>query len=160
MHLVTQLLKNIILPMAIVLLSAGCHAPERYHAFRTLPVEGWTRGDTLCFALPRQTHTMSCRATIEIRHTGRYPYRSLWLLVSHNTTDSLQFRTDTIECALTDAHAHFDGTGINDLYQKSFPLSPMTLKAGTSPIIRVVPFMKDRFLPGITDIGVRLTPVQ
>ena len=34
----------------------------------------------------------------------------------------------------------------------------MTLKAGTSPIIRVVPFMKDRFLPGITDIGVRLTP--
>ena len=160
MACLTHSLKKTILLPAIILLAAACHAPEGYHAFRTLPDEGWKRGDTLYFSLPRQTGTRPCRAALEIRHRGDYPYCSLWLLVSHNTADSLTFRTDTVECMLVDKHGHFDGAGINDLYQKSFPLPDITLHEGSAPTFKIAPFMKDRLLEGISDVGIRLTPTQ
>ena len=87
MACLTHSLKKTILLPAIILLAAACHAPEGYHAFRTLLDEGWKRGDTLYFSLPRQTGTRPCRATLEIRHRGDYPYCSLWLLVNHNTPE-------------------------------------------------------------------------
>ena len=153
-----QTLKKTILLPAIALLAAACHAPEGYHAFQTLPADGWKRADTLRFTLPRQTQTQPCQYAVEIRHHGCYPYRSLWLLVSHNTADSLTFHTDTIECTLVDKYGHFDGAGVNDLYQKSFPLPAVILQENTAPTFKIVPFMKDRQLEGISDVGIRLTP--
>lgn len=145
---------------AVILLAAACHCPEGYHAFHTLPTEGWTKHDTAFFALPRQKATTRCRAFVEVRHSGRYSYRSLWLTVSRNTADSLTFRTDTLECRLTDDKGHFDGTGLNDLYQKRFPLPDIILQAHTTPLFKVAPFLKDQRLVGITDIGIRLIPIS
>lgn len=158
MAALTHTLTRAVLLPAVVLLAAACHAPEGYHAFRTLPDEGWKRGDTLRFSMPRQTRTQRCHGAVEIRHKGDYPYCSLWLLVCHNADDSLTFRTDTLECALVDKHGHFDGAGINDLYQKSFSLPDITLREGSAPTIKIAPFMKDRLLKGISDVGIRLTP--
>lgn len=155
----TLTLKKAILLPAVILLAAACHAPEGYHAFQTLPTKGWKRGDTLFFSIPRQTQTRHYHSTVEIRHRGDYPYCSLWLLIGHNTDDSLTFRTDTIECMLVDKHGHFNGAGINDLYQKSFPLPDITLHEGSTPTFKITPFMKDRLLKGISDVGIRLIPV-
>ena len=76
------------------------------------------------------------------------------------TADSLTFRTDTIECQLTDAKGHFDGTGLNDLYQKRFPLPDVILQPHTAPLVKIAPFLKDQQLEGITDIGIRLVPTR
>ena len=146
----------LLLGAAMLLSAAGCHAPRGYHAFQSLPTDGWKRGDTLLFTLPRQTEPQHYHARIEVRHTGDFPYRSLWLVVSRNTVDSLTFRTDTIECVLTDPNGHFDGDGINNLYQKSFPLPDLTLPAGFTPTVKIAHHLQDRYLTGITDVGIRL----
>lgn len=155
-HSCKQFIQLFFLLPAALLSAAGCHAPRGYHAFQSLPTNGWKRGDTLLFTLPRQTEPQHYHARIEVRHTGDFPYRSLWLVVSRNTVDSLTFRTDTIECVLTDPNGHFDGDGINNLYQKSFPLPDLTLPAGFTPTVKIAHHLQDRYLTGITDVGIRL----
>lgn len=151
---------TLILLPALIWLAAACHKPEGYHAFHALPTDGWSKHDTVTFTLPRLETTAHCRAFVEIRHSGHYPYRSIWLTVSRNTADSLTFHTDTVECRLTDDKGHFDGTGLNDLYQKRFPLSDVILQAHTAPLVKIAPFLKDQQLKGITDIGIRLVPLR
>lgn len=151
------LMKHILL--AIVLLT-GCRPSDTYHHFKHLPQEGWNKKDTIVFTLPQQKDNSSGNVNIEIRHSGKYPYQSIWLIIAHNEIDSCIFQTDTIECNLIDSKGHFDGNGINDLYQKSFPCSFVSLRKNTAPTFKISHYMKDKNLPGITDIGIRISSAQ
>lgn len=139
------------------LLLAACQpSAEEYHTFLRTPDKGWTRRDTLSYKLPLQKNDIPCQIDVELRHSSMYPYRSIWLLVAHNEQDSTAFRTDTIECVLTDEAGLFDGAGVNDLYQKRFPLMRTNLKAKTSPTFKITHYMKDKRIKGIQDVGIRV----
>lgn len=140
-----------------VLLSAACHLTDNYHQFRTLRINGWEQTDTLVFDLPRQKSSFSAFANIEIRYSGTYPYRSIWLEVKHNELDSTVFQTDTVECSLVNSKGTFDGTGISDLYQKSFPLTKISIKAHHAPKFKITHCMTDKQLKGIINVGIKLS---
>lgn len=137
--------------------AASCLPADNYHSFCSVPSTGWSKNDTLYLQLQEQREESQCQAYIEIRHTQEYPYQSVWLLVSHNEADSLTFRTDTIECRLTDNTGKFDGNGLSGSYQKSIPFKAIRLQKNTDPLFKITHFMKEKEIQGITDIGIRLS---
>ncbi len=137
---------------------SACYLSDKYHSFQPIPLTGWAKNDTLFFTLPQsQADNARYGLSLELRHNGNYPYRTLWLTVSHNTPDSMTFVTDTIECQLTNESGHFTGSGLNNLYQQAYQLADLTLNGSYAPVIKITHYMRDDTLRGICDIGIRLS---
>ena len=65
-------------------------------------------------------------------------------------------RTDTLNCRLIDKNGTVKGRGLS-YYQYNLHLTTLRLNAGDTLNIRVRHFMKRENLPGIANIGVRLS---
>ena len=63
---------------------------------------------------------------------------------------------DTINCQLVSPTGNVKGSGISN-YQYRFNLTDIRLNEGDSLHIRIRHDMKREILPGITDIGVKIT---
>lgn len=126
-----------------------------YHCYQPVG-DGWKQTDTLCFHPPRMERGGKYRMAVDVRHTGRYPYRSLWLLVGHNLTDSTETVTDTLECVLADRQGLPLGKGVASLYQLEIPYGIIEADGGGVPFVRVSHCMRGEPLEGISDIGIHL----
>lgn len=62
-----------------------------------VPLDGWNKSDTLVYTLPNSIPAGNYEAEIGIRYQESYPYRDIWLGVSHNTEDTLTYVTDTLQ---------------------------------------------------------------
>lgn len=95
---------------------------------------------------------------IGIRYQESYPYRDIWLEVSHNTKDTLTYVTDTLQLFLVDEAGNKTGNGLCGLYQCDLPYKasiPIRTE-GSARTFRIVHIMTDNPLTGISDIGIRL----
>lgn len=138
-------------------LLAACQPDTMYHSFHTLPKDGWNKGDTLVFTIPVENiQPKTYELQVEIRHTNELAYRSLWVIVYQNAQDSTHFTADTLQCVLTNEKGRFTGTGLNNYYQKSFPLKTVTLNNGYTPVFKLALYMKKGRIEGIHDMGIRL----
>ncbi len=93
---------------------------------------------------------------IGLRISEGYPFMKLNLIVEQTIMPSRQTRSDTIQCNLIDQQSNVKGKGISS-YQYRFPLTTLELKEGEQLYIAVRHDMKREILPGISDIGIRLT---
>ena len=65
-------------------------------------------------------------------------------------------KTDTVNCQLIDKNGVSKGQGIS-YYQYNFPINVYRLNQGDSIHITVRHDMKREILPGVSDIGVKIT---
>lgn len=156
-------IKNLIKNSALAGIVAGALASCQshtvvYHSFHTLPHDGWNKSDTLTFSIPTENlPTGNCALQIEIRHTEKFAYRSLWMVVYQNAEDSTHFVADTLQCVLADEKGRFLGPGLNHYYQMSFPLKTVTLPHTYTPVFKLAHYMKKGRIEGIEDVGICLT---
>ena len=87
---------------------------------------------------------------------GDYPFQSINLIVEQTTLPARLFRRDTLNCNLVTAKGKIKGEGIT-LYQYRFALPDISLNEGDSLSVSIRHNMKREILPGIADIGLRLT---
>lgn len=141
-----------------ILLLAACQSNIVYHSYEPVSPGGWAKSDTLVYALPASVPAGSYEVEIGIRYQESYPYRDIWLGVSHNTLDTLTYVTDTLQLFLADEVGNKTGNGPGGLYQCDLPYKtsfPIRLE-GNARTFRIVHIMTDEPLIGISDVGIRL----
>ena len=141
-----------------ILILAACQNNIIYHSYAPVPLDGWDKSDTLVYTLPNSIPTGNYEAEIGIRYQESYPYRDIWLEVSHNTKDTLTYVTDTLQLFLVDEAGNKTGNGLCGLYQCDLPYKasiPIRTE-GSARTFRIVHIMTDNPLTGISDIGIRL----
>ena len=100
---------------------AACQNNIIYHSYTPVPLDGWDKSDTLVYTLPNSIPAGNYEAEIGIRYQESYPYRDIWLGVSHNTEDTLTYVTDTLQLFLVDEAGNKTGNGLCGLYQCNLP---------------------------------------
>ena len=84
------------------------------------------------------------------------PFLSLTLQVEQTIYPLAQTHRHNVECSLINENGHPTGTGIS-FYRYEFPVGKIELNEGDSIQIHIVHNMKREIMPGISDIGIRLT---
>lgn len=152
-----KLLKNSFITLLMVFMLSACNHQTVYHSYQHIPDEGWRKSDTLFFTLPlTDTITGTYKLFVEIRNRNDFPYTDLYLFISHSTTDSCLFLTDTLKCTLANEEGKWKGTGLGSLYQTGFPYKSLPIHRNGNYTFKITQGMKDALLPGINDIGIRI----
>lgn len=149
-------LKGILLLFVASLLSA-CDKQTVYHSFHSLPGEGWRRQDTLTFDVEVNDSLTRYKLFLETRNRISYPYRELSLSVRCLSADSLPSPADTIQLMLATPEGIWTGEGWGGLYQNSVPAGSIRIGKPGTYRIQVAYTLPDERLPGLNDVGIKLT---
>lgn len=140
----------------IGLLCAACTGGTWLHSYKPLPEEGWERRDTVCFALPQTEQDISGTLAIGLRMTAPVGMQDIVLAVEQSLETPAAHRCDTVRCPLTDAEGYALGQGVNTI-QYETPHIPFFLCKGQSGTVRIRHLMTDETVPGITELGIRVS---
>ncbi|MBR1688355.1 MAG: gliding motility lipoprotein GldH [Prevotella sp.] len=135
---------------------AACNRKTVYDHYSHTPVAGWERNDTLSFDIKPMAAGGEYREEVGLRINDAYPFMGLSLVIEQTILPAHLIRSDTLNCKLIDEHGTVKGHGIST-YQYNFHLTTLTLNEGDSLHIAVRHNMKREILPGISDIGIRLS---
>lgn len=136
---------------------AACQQQTVYHSFQPLPKEGWSKGDTLTFTLPKEQLTPGTyRMDVEVRYRPSFAYRTLWMVVYRSQGDTRPPLVDTLHCELVSKDGKLTGDGINSYYQQHCTLTGVQLDTTYTPIVRVAHYFKKGRIEGLSDIGIKL----
>lgn len=138
------------------LLLGGCDESVVYHHYVSTSILGWEKNDTLEFNIPRLITTDRYREEIDVRISNEYPFKSINLVIEQQFFPGKRVKRDVLRCQFTDAKGHFEGHGTN-FYQYRYVLDDVILRQNDSVHITIKHDMKREIVPGISDIGVRLT---
>lgn len=142
--------------LLLITLAACDFGSTMYHSYNPIPEQGWAKSDTLLFHVNIPDSLTPYKVSVEIRNDNNYPYKNLYLFVSNNTKDSTIFATDTIKYVVAEESGKWIGTGFGTLYQSGQPLGKFIPLHPGKYIFKVVHGMKDQFLQGISDVGLRI----
>lgn len=137
-----------------------------YHQFRSIPLEGWGKEDTLLFDVAVPDSQTDYLLTVEVRHTVEYSYRNLDLCLLHSacpadsTGRSPQEEADTLRLMLADEKGLWNGKGWGGLYQTAFPARNVSVTVRGTYRFRLIYNFSDTTLHGLSDIGIRLQRTQ
>lgn len=157
-HKLLHLLKNNLAWLPAILLAA-CQNDTAYHSYKPIPTNGWGKSDTLAYTLPASIPAGNYEVKIGIRYQEAYPYRNLWLGISHPAQDTSACVTDTLQLFLADETGRKTGNGLCGLYQceLDYQTSLPIRTEGSAYTFRIVHIMTDNPLTGINDIGIRIS---
>lgn len=137
----------------------SCNTKDVYHTFNHIPERGWDKRVIERF-FPVIEDTVSLYdIDVSLRYTNNYNYRNLWLFISGKAETGEEF-TDTLNCILADEYGKWLGSGWGASYQQVVPYKtnfrfPRKGKYSFS----VQQGMRDDVIPGITEVGLKITPI-
>ena len=134
----------------------SCDNSTVFNHYESTPVRGWERNDTLSFNIAPLQETGMYAEEVGLRITGAYPFKGLSLIVEQTIQPSNITIVDTLNCDLIDDIGHANGKGINH-YQYLYPLTTIKLSKDESVHVAIRHCMKREILPGITDVGLKLS---
>lgn len=139
----------------------SCHDRTVFYQYEHTPVAGWEKNDTLAFDIPPLAAGGSYQEQLDLRTMGSFPFMKLTLIVNQTVFPHLKdaektMMVDTVVCDLIDKKGVTKGQGIS-YYQYAFPINMYRFNAMDSVHITIRHDMKREILPGISDIGVKVT---
>ena len=146
----------ILIWITVALAFVACDRDTIYYQYESTPLNGWERNDTLFFKDIVVKASYNYKEEIGLRINDDSPFQSLFLVVEQEIRPQHLLRTDTLNCRLIDKNGTVKGRGLS-YYQYNLHLTTLRLNAGDTLNIRVRHFMKRENLPGIANIGVRLS---
>ena len=140
----------------MVLMLTACNDKTVYHNYEQTPASGWEKNDQLSFTLPPIQTTGNYTEEVGIRINGTFPFLSLSLIIEQTKLNTGERQCDTLVCELINKRGYPQGKGVSQ-YQYLFPLKTIQLNKGDSLRIEIHHDMKREILPGITDVGIKLS---
>lgn len=140
--------------MAVCL--ASCTTNTVYDSYSHTPLTGWEKNDTLTFCVPKLREAGLYNQSVGLRMTNAFPFTSISLIVEQRILPKGRVVTDTLKCYITDARGNFLGDGVSS-YQYLVPLRKEMLNKGDSLRITIRHNMKREILPGVSDIGFKIS---
>ena len=117
---------------------------------------GWERTDTAVFALSPMEVSGTYSTAVGLRINADYPFADICIIVDQQALPGGTTRSDTLNCRLIDSRNRALGNGLNN-FQYEFHVGDRRLRKGDSLRVAVRHYMKRETLPGIEDIGVKVT---
>ncbi|KAB5260074.1 gliding motility lipoprotein GldH [Bacteroides stercoris] len=151
----TKTLRYIILLFIVSALGA-CDKQTVYHAFQSIPQEGWKRQDTLLFNVAVPDSQTYYNLTVETRNRSTYPYQNINLSICYDSPELKKLQTDTLAAVLADKEGIWKGDGWGGLYQSAFPAGSIKIGKPGDYLFKVAYTLPDSILPGINDVGIKL----
>lgn len=160
-HKLLYQIRNRLIWLPVILLAA-CQSNTVYHSYEPIPLTGWAKSDTLVYTLPASIPAGNYEVEIGIRYQEAYLYRDIWLGISHNMQDTLNYATDTLQLFLADEVGNKTGNGPGGLYQCDLTYKEIfsISQEGNARTFRLVQIMTDNPLKGVRDIGIRLRKAE
>ena len=140
----------------LVLMFAACSDGVCVHHYEHVRPEGWVRTDTLHFQLPAVPNSGTYLLNLGVRYTHAFPYESIWLVTETQLQHPTSFRHDTLNLILNTPEGMPVGQGVG-LLQYELTLDSLQLHKGQSGSISIYHIMSREAVPGIHDIGIRLS---
>ncbi|HLR38573.1 MAG TPA: gliding motility lipoprotein GldH [Chitinophagaceae bacterium] len=113
-----------IIAISLLLLSYGCIDQTDLAVFQkeaSVPNFEWTYKYQPSFSFQIKDTSALYDLFITIRHTNRYPYNNLWLLI-HSAYQGAKPTEKRVELPLTDETGQWLGAGMDDIYQHRIPI--------------------------------------
>lgn len=146
----------VIVVLLMLIALCGCQRQIAYHAFRHVYDPGWDKTDTLHFDIKPLSTDGSYRLDTELRTDKDYPFRKLMIEVDQTVYPSKERFHDVINCELISENGAISGDGIS-YFQYRFHVRDLSLHQGDSIHLSLTHNMKREIMPGISDVGVRLS---
>lgn len=153
-------------PAIILILIAAlisCTESTAIKDYRDLPTEGWRAKDTLTFQVDTIRRAAPYEVILGIRTSSAhaYPFQKLTIVAEQQWTakngTTMRCHKDTLEISITNEKGDAQGTGISN-YEHIIPLNQLNLEPGNQGRIRIYHLMRRPTLPGITNVGLELSP--
>ena len=141
--------------LALIVL-CGCQQQVAYHEFRHIYEPGWDKSDTIHFETRSLSAGGSYRLDAELRTDKNYPFQKLTIEIEQTVYPSKEKYHDVIDCDLISEEGVIEGDGIS-YFQYQFHVRDLSLHQGDSVHICLTHNMKREIMPGITDVGIRLS---
>lgn len=151
-----KLLRKSLVLLFIASLCMACDKQTVYHAFLSLPTEGWQRKDTLSFQVTVPDSATYYNIFIEVRNRSSYPYQNLPLHICYDNPEVQDFKRDTLEIRLADSTGVWLGNGWGGLYQSSLRAGIVRVGKAGEYRFKITHLLPDELLPGINDVGIKL----
>ena len=140
----------------MVLILTACKGKTVYHDYEQTSASGWEKNDPLTFTIPPVKDTGNYSEEVGLRINGYFPFQNLNLIVEQTKMNTGEQQCDTLVCQLINKKGYPEGKGVSQ-YQYLFPLKTLHLEKDDSLRIEIRHDMKREILPGITDIGIKLS---
>lgn len=140
-------------------LITSCIGHTVQHQYKHVAPEGWSRNDTLSFALPPARHEGRYSICTEMRISTTFPYARVCMVRELLLTKPLAVRKDTICISVDAGGVRSEGKGVT-LRSFSHTDSTLVLKAGQEGSLRLYHLMSRETLPEIKDVGVKVAKVN
>lgn len=135
---------------------SSCSTDTVYDSYSHTPLAGWEKNDTLVFCVPKVAESGLYNQYIGVRMTNAFPFTSISLIVEQQILPKGKVFADTIKCAITDVRGNFLGDGVSS-YQYLVPLHSERLAKGDSIRLKIRHNMKREILPGVSDVGIKIS---
>ena len=135
---------------------SSCDESLSYSHYEHTQLAGWEKSDTLYFYTPRMNQNGRYRIELGLRTTGDYPFTSLTLSIEQRIFPAKTIKNYSIKCQLMEENGITKGQGVS-VYQFAFPVADVDLNEGDSVQISIRHDMKREILPGISDVGIKLS---
>lgn len=150
--------------MACLGFLASCNGSTVYDTYVHTPIAGWEKNDTLSFDVSPLAEAGHYQESLGLRITGAYPFMGLTLIVEqtiyHNKLKmAAESKRDTVNCQLIDQNGTSKGQGISYI-QYNFPINLYQMHQGDSIHVAIRHDMKREILPGVSDIGIKITRMR
>lgn len=134
----------------------SCQRSESYMHYEVIDASRWDEADRLKFDVPPVTHSGTYAMHLHVRatHTPAFPFKVLYVEMRQQW--GAWQRTDTVACPLTDDFERATGIAVR---QYEFPATRLYVHQGDSAHITLRHIMRQEEVPGISDIGLSLTPL-
>ncbi len=142
--------------VGFAVMTAACDDSVAYDKYKPTQAAGWYKGDTVVFDVPRLRQAGSYGQNVGLRVTADYPFTALSIAVERVVEPGHRRYCDTLSCRVYDDEGNIIGRGVSK-YQYDIALPDITLSEGDSMHVSVRHLMRRETMPGISDVGFRLT---
>lgn len=156
----------------LLLVAVACQRQEGTYIYEAVNADGWHYDSAAVITIDTLYTTTTYTADLHVRLTQHYPYDELLLAVEQTWqlptdtiattplhTDRRTLRRDTLHLHVAKASNELSGAGMSRRhFQVALP--PIYLHAGQSGTLRITPAMHVHRLRGISDVGIRLQPIE
>ena len=145
--------KSTVLSILFALCLGACVPGHNdYSEYADITSSGWAYSHPLTFIPTVADSTCSGTLILSVRHGNAYPYRNLWIEISHPGTDGM-VRHDTVNIELADIYGRWYGSGLGTSFQYSDTVS-REFRIFRDSGLKIRHIMRADTLPAIEQVGI------
>lgn len=156
MKILLQIRKKYIFYLLPAFLLISCGSKDVFNAYDSIESSGWNSDSISRFNFVINDTSVLYNSFINVRHSGDFPYRNLWLIVDLVRPDSNIIR-DTAILILAKETGKWIGTGSSSVRHLRYLFkNEMSFSQPGNYEYIIAHGMNDSVLPGIVNVGIRL----